>query len=465
MTTVTVLAGERTIGGTQIVVEDQGARLLFDCGLPFNPATDPFTYVGRRGRQSLSDLIRLGIVPFIPHLYRPELLTELPSGMEPALPHSSTECAVALSHSHLDHTHLAGCVDPAIPMYASPATSRIAPLLGELGASLAKLTRPPTAVPAGESFSVGAMRVRLLPVDHDVCGATGFLIETTDGVIAYSGDLRLHGRHPMHTLAFAEAVRQAGARLLILEGTRLAPPAESAGPIGYERAEAEVAPEVVRRLTEIPGHLGVILLTPENGERVEALAHDVGSAGRLLVLDLEGVAMATAALGRPLAAPHAVYLPTATRCALQNDSAQSVPSRLHAALDEAGRVITTAEIAAAPGDFLLRLDFTHFADLLDLQGGRRGGMIFSANGPPLGPFDPAWTHMEWWADRLGMQVIDVNSSGHASPHDLGLIAMHAGAPTVMSLHSRHPELMPVPPERLLLPKRGHPYDLAGLPAA
>ena len=37
MTTITVLAGERTIGGTQIVVEDGGARLLFDCGLVVRP--------------------------------------------------------------------------------------------------------------------------------------------------------------------------------------------------------------------------------------------------------------------------------------------------------------------------------------------------------------------------------------------------------------------------------------------
>src|SRR5271165_3576369 len=119
MTTITVLAGERTIGGTQIVVEERGARLLFDCGLAYDPAGDPFAQVQRRPGRVLADLLALGLAPAIPGLYAEEHL----AGARPALPPSAGPLAVALSHSHLDHTHLAGFVDPAVPVYCAPATA------------------------------------------------------------------------------------------------------------------------------------------------------------------------------------------------------------------------------------------------------------------------------------------------------------------------------------------------------
>ncbi len=128
----------------------------------------------------------------------------------------------------------------------------------------------------------------------------------------------------------------------------------------------------------------------------------------------------------------------------------------------ASRVVSATEIAAAPGRYLLRLPFEQFADLLSMLPRGAGGTILAANGAPLGAFDPAWAHLEAWAGFFGMDVVQSGSSGHATPHDLALIAAHSGAPVVMSIHSLHPELMPIPPDRLLLPERGRRYDLARL---
>ncbi|MDQ2742384.1 MAG: MBL fold metallo-hydrolase [Chloroflexota bacterium] len=453
MTTITVLAGERTIGGTQIVVEDEGARLLFDCGIAFDPAGDPFAHVRRRPGRGVADLLKLGMAPAIPGLYAQEH-GEIGAG---ALPPSGGPLAVALSHSHLDHTHLLGFVSGEIPVYASEPAARIARVLSDTGASLAMLQRPIQALPDPGSFTVGPMNVQLLPVDHDVGGASAMLIETSDGVIAYSGDLRLHGLHPDRSLAFARAARNANARILILEGTRLSPPPEPGTALLPDRTEAEVVPCMMAALTEVPGRLGVVLLTPENGERVEALAIAAAAAGRLLVLDLEGLAFATAALGRPIAAPHAVYLPDEDAERVTGGRPQGSP--LREALEAAPRSVTAAEMAADPGAFLLRLPFDRFAELLDLN--PRGGVVMQANGTPLGRFDPSWASMEWWAARLDMRVVECGSSGHAAPQDLARLAEGSGAPVIMAIHSRYPELMPVPSERLLLPVRGYRYEVAG----
>jgi ribonuclease J len=373
-------------------------------------------------------------------VYAPRALDSLPVCIPPALPPTDGPLAVALSHSHLDHSHLAGFVDPAIPIYASEPAARIVELLGRTGRAIGGV---PTSLvsPADGCFSVGAMRARLLPVDHDVGGACGLLIETADGVIAYSGDLRLHGRHPERTLGFARAAREAGARLLILEGTRLgqAPVLDpEVAPPAY-RFEADVALAVSAALETVSGRLGVILLTPENGERVEAIAAAVAGQGRTLVLEPEGLAFAEAALGRPLEAPYAVY-----RAETQ---------------DRRPSTVGTADIAAFPGRYLLQLDFTHFAGLLDIIGPGGGGVILACNGPPLGRYEPAWGSLEWWAATLGCPILEVGSSGHAAGPDLALIAGHSGVTCVMSIHSRQPELLAVPPERLLLPEPGRTYDL------
>jgi ribonuclease J len=475
MTTITVLAGERTIGGTQIVVEDQGARLLFDCGLAYDPAGDPFAQVQRRPGRVLSDLLALGLAPAVPGLYGRDHL----SGTHPALPAGDGPLAVALSHSHLDHTHLVGFVDPGAPVYCSPPTARIVETLGVLGKSLGPAGRELSERGPEDWWGVGPLRARLAPVDHDVAGARGLLIYTAAGVIAYSGDLRLHGSAPHLSLAFAQAARDAGARLLILEGTRVRPPApvgrlldsegtqpqpaaiatpEDAPVQQVELAEAEVAPLVADTLRGVPDQLGVIVLTPEHGARVEALAAAMASIGRLLVLDPDGLAFATAALGRPLAAPAAVYVPRALERQLEQELGATA-TRLREVIAAAPGQVTAQDIAANPGSILLRLDWPYFADLLDLVQPERGGVVFHANGLPLGPFDPAWRQLEWWVARLGLRLVQAGSSGHATPADLIRIARESGAPVVMAVHSHYPELLDTGRARLLLPARGQPYDL------
>ncbi len=454
MTTITVLAGERTIGGTQIVVEEEGARLLFDCGLVYDPAGNPFAQVYRRSWRALADILALGLAPYVPGLYAPDALAEIPTSTPYALPPAQGPLAVALSHSHLDHTHLAGFVSPDVPIHCSAPTARIVRALGDLGESVGPLRRAVTIHEPHEPFMVGPMRARFVPVDHDVCGACGLLIETDEGVIAYSGDLRLHGSHPERTRAFTDAARDAGARLLVLEGTQLWPD----DPRLPSRDENEVVTACAAALSQAPGRLGLILLTPENGERVEALAAALDAIGRVLVLDAAGLAFAHAALGRPIGAPHAVYIPSGP--ARKREQGEMLPETLRQAIDLAPRCVTAADLAREPGRFLLRLEWRHFADLLEVLP-IPGGILLQANGTPLGSFDPASKQLGWWAHQLGLELLDVGSSGHAYPCDLTAIANTLMAPVVMGIHSEHPELLAVN-SRLLLPERGRPYRLGAL---
>jgi len=82
-------------------------------------------------------------------------------------------------------------------------------------------TRQLQARPPGACTSVGNLRVCGYPVDHSIFGAMAYGVETSEGWVIYTGDLRVHGRHGHHTKSFAEAAGALKPLALIAEGTHV----------------------------------------------------------------------------------------------------------------------------------------------------------------------------------------------------------------------------------------------------
>ncbi len=88
---------------------------------------------------------------------------------------------------------------------------------------------------------VAGLPFRAFGVDHSLLGSTAFAIETSAGRVAYTGDLRLHGRYGQITRRFAESLAELRPRVLITEGTHTGDE-----PGGSEQRVRERALEVVR---------------------------------------------------------------------------------------------------------------------------------------------------------------------------------------------------------------------------
>ena len=58
-------------------------------------------------------------------------------------------------------------------------------------------------------------------VDHSLPGATGYIINTSDGAVVYTGDLRFHGRHNEWSFNFVEKAVNYDPVVMISEGTRI----------------------------------------------------------------------------------------------------------------------------------------------------------------------------------------------------------------------------------------------------
>jgi ribonuclease J len=443
-----IYGGVNTIGGTKVAVQEGRYQVVFDFGMAHAPGGDFWCprLQPRAGAAGLRDLVTLGYLPPLDGLYPPAGAAGL--GLQPG---DGEHTHVFISHLHLDHMGLVQHLAPTVPVWLHTDSLRL------FHACAATGEHPP--VPAGarafhwhQTIQAGPIRVTPLPVDHDIPGASGLLIETSAGVVAYSGDLRLHGSHPEQTQAFRDLARTASPRILLLEGTRLGEPPPTAERPGSLPEEA-VAEQVAALLAACPG-LGIISLYPRNVERIGRIAAAAKVVGRRLVLAPEAAYLFWRMGGSPAEAD--VYL----RDCDQQACAAGQAAPWFRQLQQAGFACVDAlAVRRQPQRFLLQLFYWDLGELVDLRP-PAGSRYIHSNGEPLGQYDPAFPVVTRWLNHFGLELHSAWSTGHASPSDLTAIAAHVRPAVLMPIHSHHPDRLEVPGIRRVLPELGAAYAIA-----
>ncbi len=410
MAEISFWGGVGVIGSSKVLIEQGSWRVMLDFGLDFTPGAGLFRMgVQVRPEFALHDRLYTEQAPLVPHIYRPEALHgfPLPAG-------SDRHTAVFISHAHIDHIGLTGFIDPSIPIYCSPQTYRLMEALAESGDVVEGYPPTFTAMEEGKPLTWGPFRVTCYPVDHDVVGASGYAVETEDGIVAFTGDIRLHGRHPEFSESFARSVKSA--RALVIEGTTL-----SFGFAEAQRTEAEVDALFAKALQQTPG-LVLISLYPRNLERVESFLAIAKKAGRIMVW------------------------PKTWSTFFRHWGFKDIQ-----AFEED---IDVAAIRHNPSQFVLQMNPQWLPWLLDLEVGP-GSMFLHANGEPLGTFDPRWNVLHEWLKFLHVPFWSIGTSGHASPEDLNRLVQWIQPDILFPLHSMEPDrLLPPPGTVRWLPQRG-----------
>ncbi|PWH05845.1 hypothetical protein DEO23_11665 [Brachybacterium endophyticum] len=436
-TTLEVHGGVRVIGGTKVLVSTPRARVLLDIGEDIPSGVDLLRDPTRsRPRQALADALRLGAAPRIPGLFDPRALEAVGPGAEQLRVLADPDprpTLVVLSHAHIDHDGLLPHLREDVRVLAHADTIALHRALEEAGA-----TAPGTAdrlepLAEGTEVVVGDLSVRIHRVDHDVRGAVGTLVRAPDGVLAYTGDINLHRDGGTHTRAFLEQAH--GADVLVAETTML-----SFDPLPEEpRSEDEVARIVAETLA---GSTDLMLLSAyeRDVDRAARLIRAATQAGRTLVWPgVHAAVLAALGIGGVV-----TWDPTRPQGRRQRRAGELAVSR-------GARTTGLAEVAAAPGRFLVQIDPRDFASLLDLPLGEGSAWIHS-QGEPLGPFMPDWPLWQDWLEHLGLATIPAGSSGHAGPAALHEIVGAVAPGRVIALHGFHPERLQVEGIPTLLPE-------------
>ncbi|GGJ10795.1 MBL fold hydrolase [Alicyclobacillus cellulosilyticus] len=423
--------GVGTIGGTIIEMRHGGHRLVFDLGRPFDPARPVFDAV--LTARGVRDLQAMRCAPRIPGL-----LTGDEADPEGA------QTLVAISHLHPDHTSLLPYLRPDIPVLMHTESARLMDLLADAGQGPGRHPARLTAK-SGEIVTFGPFRITLLPVDHDIPGACGLLIETPDLRAVYTGDLRLHGCRPEQTLQFADAACAFGPDVLWIEGTR-----------ANEAADAENIPEpdIADRIAAVlreARHGAYFTYYPWNPDRLRAMFTAARTAGRSVVVEPEDLYLYAHLTGD---------LPECLIWWPAEDTTEPVRAWLREMQLPAVR---PEAVRRREKDLLISMPYHRFIRFIDIEP-EPGGIYMHSNGYPLGPFDPAWTNFRHWLDAFRLQLVSVSSSGHASREEVIALAERMAPRLLMPIHSLAPERIDSPRLARVLPEYGVAYSVADIPA-
>lgn len=402
-TKITFYAGMKTIGGTYIEVRYNDDRIIFDCGSIFDPKLGD--------NLSFQDILENELAPKIDGIYDKRLYkTEV---------ENTLNTAVLVSHIHLDHTKMINYIDNDIPVYTSKDTKI---LLESLNINRnfiydnslnQKPTRDIIGINYDQSIQIGKIKVKFVRVDHDGYGACGFIINTPDMKISYTGDIRLHGYLSKETKKFINEAKNSD--ILIIEGVSV-----SFKDFNETLEDGEIYSEedLIKKFNYI---------VDSNNDKqisfnyyianIERIKNIISSSSRKVVLNELNA--------------YVLYKVTGVKSYYYSETDNIYN------LDNAYK-ISYEDLLEDSKNYLWQFNKKDKENISKLK---KGGVYIHCDSSPLGEFDPEYLP---FIDKFKKNEIDfylVKCSGHAHPNDLLYIINEIKPEKLVPIHSFRPEML------------------------
>ncbi len=478
MVSLTCYGGGNEIGGNKILLEDGKCRLLFDFGMSFKTAFKYFDeFMQPRPLNGLGDWFELGLLPQVKGIYRQDYRGQMGLAEEPL------DCqGVFLSHAHADHASYVHHLRPDLPIYGTPATLKIMESVQETAANtpleLTVFKKNFEFVPnkkgdgvrriKGEEretprvlrqlkgkVEVGDFEVEPVPVNHSLHGASGFIVDTPAGKVAYTGDLRFHGYGGHLTENFVK--RAKGAKWLIMEGTRI----DSEGTMKEE--------EVCSQITDMVGDCKKIVLVNwplRDTDRLWSVYNAAKKNDRKLVISTKQAYLLDklAEIGADVPSTNderiRIFL---TRKSWGLLGREGIPPELLAGnykgwelqYLEHKNVVTYKDLQGSPSEYVLRCDFFDMTELIDIRPPEGSRYIHSVVEPFSDEMFIDREKVDNWLKHFGLYPgITTHCSGHAPGPDLRRIAKEIAPEHLIPVHTEHPEMFKGLAENVAFPEVG-----------
>ncbi len=439
--------GLRTIGGTVISIEHENSRVIFDFGLNYNPAEEFGALVKTRYYALVEDYINLNKIPPIDGLYSKKDLRNLSSIV--AAEEDERNTAVIISHLHLDHIGAMGLVSSDIPVYLTEESLKLYEVLSEIGEGVFG-ERAYSPIKYQESINIGAIKVTAVQLDHDVIGACGFFIETPDVKIVYSGDLRLHGRHPEFTMNFLSKAYNFKPNLLMMEGTMINGEKDSkdtkpSSDLNGINTEQQVKKLFKEKFDKAKG-LVMINISERNLERICDIIEASEESGRRVVLEAETAYLVLTIMNKN---NFSVYESEE----LKSESIKDTLPSWVKVLKENFETMSYSKINESPQKYVLQNSFKNLMQLLDLN--VKKSVYIHSNAVPLGAYDPDFEKLQGFLRKLKVDYEYIGTPGHAFHSHLKYMIDEIQPEILIPLHSFYPEKLYPESKLQFLPK----YDV------
>ena len=448
MMKISFYGGVQEIGGNKILLEDDDTRIFLDFGMSFSRYGEFFEeYLKPRVSCGMGDFAAMGLIPRIQGIYREDLLQFLGWSVhaEPAVD------AVLLSHMHLDHAAYVSFLDEQIPIYCTDISKRIAKVILEAGTRridkeiynykcrpiinrhVAPIERRFELVEPGKPFKVGSFEILPCPVGHSIPGAVAYVVYAPNGIVAYTGDLRLRGPDGELTGNFIEEARSPIPDVLLCEGTRI------------DSTESRTEDDITRDCNQILSRAKQLVFADYADRDIGrfktfyqlALKH-----GRKLVISKKDAYLLKELEGTGLNLPK-----------IQNEDIKIYIDRRRT-----GRYVESdyrewqkpflAMPNAVKGDFvhknqgelIVHLGFFDINELLDMRPKLGSVYIHSTSEPHNEEQRIDEERLNNWLSFFQLPRLHVHASGHANGLDLMQMIEEIRPKKLIPIHTEHPEL-------------------------
>ncbi len=489
--------GCEEIGGNKILLEDGATRLFFDFGVSFKVRGKYFEeFLNPRPGYGLNDYFQTGMLPLLHGIYRPDLEPDTDfwdrwksKGQYRALDHVD---GVLLSHAHVDHTGSVSFVRPDIPLYTTALTALISKAIQDSGPSdmeremayavpreskegvlqtirgaplqqrplhvlngplsleaerfwhespQARRDMAPVPLEAAGGTIGEGKKLRWYPVDHSIYGAAAFAVETSAGWVAYTGDLRLHGKRGEQTRQAVAAMAALKPTVLLCEGTR--------GADGTDATEEGVHATALEIVQQAAGKLVFADFGPRNVERLlifHKIAKDTGR--RLAVLNKDAYLLEAMHYAAPAEVPHFGSVPG---FALYQKGRARLSGWERKLLDNHGSLLVdAAEVRRNPGNYILCFSFWDINELASLAP-VPAVYIYSSSEAYDEEMQMDHDRLRNWLEHFDVEIhglgeaqdSPLHASGHASGSELVDIIRQVNPQRLIPIHTESPEYFQV----------------------
>lgn len=395
MTKLIFRSGIKTIGGTVVELINDDNRIIFDFGTVFDPSSTE------------------EVNPRVSGVYDNT---------------SQYNDHVVISHIHLDHIKAMNLVDKQILIYMHSHSIAFLDILNQVGFDgLKGEFRDYTTLDV--KTEIGGFTVTPCLVDHDVPGALALIFENDDITLAYTGDIRLHGRNPQLTNQFIELCQEKQVDVLISEGVTIS--------FIDDDYQIIASPEV--EMTEIEFGLKLEALIDRSKvqffnpyimgtERLQTFIELAERVGKKIVLT-----PASALVARNYFKYENLYV-----------------------LDEDlyGSGYPVLALEQVDSNWFVQFDYNNKENLLNYM---QGQQLIQTGGEPLGDYDPRFNLLKAELEANDTEFIVEGLGGHASPENLQYICDQISPVYTFPLHSFKPELLSAAGSTQIVAKVDLPY--------
>jgi ribonuclease J len=449
MVKINFFGGVNEIGGNKILVEDKDTKIFLDFGISFSQVSKYYAeFLQPRTCSGLTDLIELGIIPNIQGIYRNDLLKHegMPLTEKPAID------AVFISHAHADHSWNIALLHPEIPIYCGFTCKLMLKAAQETSRGtyyedfytfrecfVTRGKRPEKernfkTFRTGDKIKIKDIEVEPIHVDHSIPGAYGFLVHTSSGTIAYSGDIRLHGPKKEMTEDFIEAAKKEKPIALILEGTNID------NRIG-SMTEEQVF-KIANKIVEKTKGLVLFDFPIRDVDRLRTFFEIGKRNGRRFVTNMKQAYLIELLnkedknLELPPLEEFDIFLPRSSWGVYEERDYYKWQRKFL----KYSNAIKAEDIRKQQSKYMLYMEFFDLTELLDIKPCNGSVFIHSLTEPFNEEMEIDFKRMLNWLKKFNIPLKHAHASGHADGKQLKKIAEEIKPKVLFPVHTEKPEM-------------------------